>query len=492
MSMESEETWRFIVRLGQFALPRAERLLVSTSRTLMRGMVGAKEYAARRAVRGRHRSLDFIQVPDGIFDEREDVRAFKRLCREYGVSVRFMTDSAGMLSIVYDSRDANALNSVLRSAVRSGIVTEREMGAPVVEELPGARRNAQGIPAGTGGDGRTVPIEVAWGDLSSTLREHHLANRGAESWSAPFTGADGEAYVARVFDDGLWEVGLEGGGIAMRDGAYLHGREAGGFGAALLAVTRRSLDLSNPAAQQVKADPARRTLEWVADASRPGAHSARVGLPDGRPCTAWAYEDGSWEVEVEGVPVRTAGPASPATGPEAALDAAMAAAAGAVDGLRAEHGRDVGPDGEVAEGRRAPGWHRARDGSGTHFYRFSDADGRPHCAWVRADGSWEVHLPDGSVAVDLGERLEGKADDVASAMTAVENRASVMCDKKVHEHAETAARRAATMNMSTGRLNVLIELKNEELGRGRPGPARSREVQIDPHRIRGRRVSREV
>ena len=341
MSMESEETWRFVVRLGQFALPRAERLLVTTSRALMRGMVGAEEYVARRMVRGRRRNLEFVQVPDGVFDDREDIRAFRRLCRDYGVSVRFMRDSAGALSIVYDSRDANALNAVLRSAVRAGIVTEREMRGPVIEEPRQIQRDGAGDAAvhdrhdGQGGDGadgspaadaasekeekkeekRTVPIESVWGDAK--------------------------------------------GGI---------------------------------------------------DGARAAAAAAAVGLSGTVDAEDWAREDGT-------------------------------------------------------ETR----WVPDRGKPGSYYKKFDDLEGKPYCAWVYPDGGWEVHLPDGTVAADLGETLKGTCADVESAMTAVENRISVMRDPAVRMNVAAAMRaNSPTLTMDIATLRAELGKKESEL-RGAAG-----------------------
>lgn len=363
MSMESEETWRFVVRLGQFALPRAERLLVTTSRALMRGMVGAEEYVARRMVRGRRRNLEFVQVPDGVFDDREDIRAFRRLCRDYGVSVRFMRDSAGALSIVYDSRDANALNAVLRSAVRAGIVTEREMRGPVIEESRQIQRDGADDAAvhdgreGRGGDGadgspaadgasekeekkeekKTVPIESVWGDAAAG------------------------------------EPQMQAGNGQERD---------------------------------------------------PSSSRRSVGLP----------LNGDAQGGIDG-----------------ARAAAVAAAAGLIGTVTAEEW--------AREDRTETRWVPDRGKPGSYYKKFDDLEGKPYCAWVYPDGGWEVHQPDGTVAADLGETLKGTCTDVESAMTAVENRVSVMRDPAVRMNV------AATMRANSPTLTMDIATLRAELGK---------------------------
>lgn len=398
MSVESEETWRFIVRLNQTILPRAERLLICTSRALMRGVVDAKEYAAKRMVRGHRRNLDFLQVPDGIFDDRKDIRAFKRLCHEYGVSVRFMQDSAGMLSVVYDSRDANALNAVLRAAVRSGIVTEKEMSRPIVEATPliANQQYAQ-------------TEENTSEQSESGQDESGHSGHGESSAGAPQI--EQETKNKTVPIESVW------------------GEDS---------ATQSVLEEVQPTTA-IKGD-------WVEDAARPDAYSLSFTDNSRAPFTAWAYEDGSWEIENSSGSVVLGEHGALRGTVEGGIEAAMAIASMQITTLQRLSNTQ-----QAASESTVSAWKHSQSRPDALFKRFDDLDGNAYCAWANENGSWEIHHPDGSIASDLGELLKGTCADMESAMTAAENRISTMRDPDVRMHAARIQNSwpTSTMNLTT-------------------------------------------
>lgn len=209
MAGEIQEALQLVIMLSNFALPVGARLVGYSLDALRKGLGIAGNFAVSAAGLGVGivNNDRYFNGPLSMEDitsrqlQRDDLNKLDKLCKEFGIGVRFIRDvDTGFVGIKYEARNRELLLVALEAIERRMLNQEESIALDEKEFVPTY----------------TVGETFEKAGLSWKCTED-------KTYVAKFETSNGKPYIARIAGDGSYAIQDETGNIAKFAGLELKG-----------------------------------------------------------------------------------------------------------------------------------------------------------------------------------------------------------------------------------------------------------------------------